>query len=93
MIKKCDVRGIGQILTLIFFSLQDHEFIPTRMKTINASKPAANPQQFTRVTSNPLLLSAQQQMLKVEEIKKAKEIVQVGLHGDICCQGYKSCID
>ncbi len=47
------------------------------MKTINASKPAANPQQFTRVSSNPLLISAQKQMLKVEEIKKAKEQVKV----------------
>ena len=67
----------------ILFLFQDHEFIPTRMKTINASRPAANPQQFTRVTSNPLLLSAQQQMLKVEEIKKAKEIVQVRNHSFI----------
>ncbi len=57
--------------------LQDHEFIPTRMKTIQANKPVANPQQFTKVNSNPLLISAQKQMLKVEEIKKAKEIVQV----------------
>lgn len=43
----------------------DHEFIPTRMKTISASKPAADPTQFTRVPSNPLLISAQQQLLKV----------------------------
>lgn len=46
------------------------------MKTINASKPAANPQQFTKVPSNPLLISAQKQMLKVEEIKKTKEMVK-----------------
>ncbi len=52
---------------------KDHEFIPTRMKTINASKPAANPQQFTKVPSNPLLISAQKQMLQAEEIRKAKE--------------------
>ena len=47
------------------------------MKTINASKPAANPQQFTKLPSNPLLISAQKQMLQVEEIKKmkAKELV------------------
>ena len=56
------------------FLFQDHEFIPTRMKTINASKPAANPQQFTKVPSNPLLISAQKQMLQVEEIRKAKEL-------------------
>ena len=43
----------------------DHEFIPTRMKTIAASKPAADPTQFTRIPSNPLLISAQKQLLKV----------------------------
>jgi hypothetical protein len=46
------------------------------MKQISASRPAQNPQQFTRVTSNPLLISAQKQMLQVEEIKKAKETVR-----------------
>ena len=40
-------------------------FIPTRMKTISASKPAADPTQFTRIPSNPLLISAQKQLLKV----------------------------
>jgi len=60
-----------------FTSSQDHEFIPTRMKTINASKPVVNPQQFTRVSSNPLLVSAQKQMLQVEEIRKAKEAAAV----------------
>ena len=54
---------------------KDHEFIPTRMKTIAASKPAADPTQFTRVTSNPLLISAQKQLMKVEEVKKKKEII------------------
>merc|ERR1712223_615400 len=49
---------------------KDHEFIPTRMKTISASKPAADPSQFTRVNSNPLLISAQKQLMKVEEVKK-----------------------
>ena len=44
---------------------KDHEFIPTRMKTISASKPAADPSQFTRVNSNPLLISAQKQLMKV----------------------------
>ena len=46
-------------------SRKDHEFIPTRMKTISASKPAADPSQFTRVNSNPLLISAQKQLMKV----------------------------
>jgi len=45
-------------------SRKDHEFIPTRMKTISASKPAADPSQFTRVNSNPLLISAQKQLMK-----------------------------
>ena len=47
-----------------FYSFQDHEFIPTRMKQIAASKPAADPKQFTRVPSNPLLVSAQKQMVR-----------------------------
>ncbi|XP_040563922.1 uncharacterized protein [Lepeophtheirus salmonis] len=55
---------------------KDHEFIPTRMKTITASKPAANPGQFTKIPSNPLLLSAQSQMMKVEQVKKTKEVVR-----------------
>ena len=54
---------------------KDHEFIPTRMKTISASKPAADPTQFTRIPSNPLLISAQKQLMKVEEVKKKKEVV------------------
>merc|ERR1711934_1100934 len=59
---------------------KDHEFIPTRMKTISASKPAADPSQFTRVNSNPLLISAQKQLMKVEEVKKKaqaqKEVIR-----------------
>lgn len=47
------------------FHRKDHEFIPTRMKTISASKPAADPKQFTRIPSNPLLISAQKQLLLV----------------------------
>eukprot|EP00096_Caligus_rogercresseyi_P009901 TRINITY_DN3466_c0_g3_i4.p1 TRINITY_DN3466_c0_g3~~TRINITY_DN3466_c0_g3_i4.p1 ORF type:complete len:772 (+),score=260.42 TRINITY_DN3466_c0_g3_i4:243-2558(+) len=46
------------------------------MKTITASKPAANPGQFTKIPSNPLLLSAQSQMMKVEQVKRTKEIVR-----------------
>ena len=38
-----------------------------------ASKPAANPGQFTRINSNPLLISAQKQMHLVEEAKKKKK--------------------
>lgn len=60
---------------------KDHEFIPTRMKQINASKPAADPKQFTRVPSNPLLVSAQKQLMMVEEVKKAKELVQPKVKG------------
>jgi len=46
------------------------------MKTISASKPAADPSQFTRVNSNPLLISAQKQLMKVEEVKKNKEVIR-----------------
>ena len=53
--------------------LQDQEFIPTRTSGIMASKPAANPGQFTRINSNPLLISAQKQLLQVEEAKKKKK--------------------
>ena len=48
---------------------KDHEFIPTRMKTISASKPAADPKQFTRVPSNPLLISAQKQLMQVFDLE------------------------
>ena len=58
------------------FNLQDHEFIPTRMKTIQASRPVANPQQYTRVPSNPLLVSAQRQMELAEEVKRQKEMAR-----------------
>ena len=53
--------------------LQDQEFIPTRTSGIMASKPAANPGQFTRINSNPLLISAQKQLLQVEEARKKKK--------------------
>jgi len=60
------------------FNKKEHEFIPTRSSGILASKPAANPAQFTRVNSNPLLISAQKQMLLVEEVKKKKKEIKVG---------------
>lgn len=60
------------------FQKKEHEFIPTRSSGILASKPAANPAQFTRINSNPLLISAQKQMLLVEEVKKKKKEVKVG---------------
>merc|ERR1719219_2663521 len=60
------------------FHRKDHEFIPTRSSGILASKPAANPSQFTRVNSNPLLISAQKQMLLVEEVKKKKKEIKAG---------------
>jgi len=61
---------------------KDHEFIPTRMKTISASKPAADPKQFTRIPSNPLLISAQKQLMQVEEVKKKKKSQEVIKRGD-----------
>jgi len=60
------------------FNKKEHEFIPTRSSGILASKPAANPAQFTRINSNPLLISAQKQMLLVEEVKKKKKEIKVG---------------
>ena len=61
------------ILVSYSFSLQDHEFIPTRQKTITASRPAADPGKFTKVPSNPLLISAQRQIMQAEEIRRRKE--------------------
>jgi len=52
---------------------KDHEFIPTRQKTITASRPAADPGKFTKVPSNPLLISAQRQIMQAEEIRRRKE--------------------
>lgn len=60
------------------FSKKDNEFIPTRSSGILASKPAANPGQFTKVNSNPLLISAQKQMLLVKEVKKKKTEIKIG---------------
>ena len=61
------------ILVSYSFSLQDHEFIPTRQKPITASRPAADPGKFTKVPSNPLLISAQRQIMQAEEIRRRKE--------------------
>ena len=58
---------------MYYFPLQDHEFIPTRQKTITASRPAADPGKFTKVPSNPLLISAQRQIMQAEEIRRRKE--------------------
>merc|ERR1719270_2827462 len=60
----------------------DEKFIPTRTSGILASKPAANPNQFTRVNSNPLVISAQKQMLLVDEAKKKKEQERKQIVGD-----------
>lgn len=60
------------------FAKKEHEFIPTRSSGILAGKPATNAGQFTRINSNPLLISAQKQMLKVEDAKKKKVEVKVG---------------
>merc|ERR1719481_1306412 len=62
------------------FLKKDAEFIPTRTTGILSSKPAANPNQFTRINSNPLLISAQKQMLLVEEAKKKK--IEVKKHDE-----------
>jgi len=60
------------------FAKKEEGFIPTRSSGILAGKPASNAGQFTRINSNPLLISAQKQMLLVEEVKKKKKEVKVG---------------
>jgi len=60
------------------FAKKEEGFIPTRSSGIPCGKPASNAGQFTRINSNPLLISAQKQMLLVEEVKKKKKEVKVG---------------
>ncbi|XP_049783513.1 uncharacterized protein LOC126184904 isoform X2 [Schistocerca cancellata] len=53
---------------------QEHvETIPTRLPKLTSSKPAANPLQFIKVGPCDLYRSAQEQIRKVEEVKKIKE--------------------
>jgi hypothetical protein len=49
---------------------------------ITASRPAANPCQFTKIPSNPLLISAQKQLMQAEEIRKRKESEKMVRRGD-----------
>ncbi|XP_066998777.2 calponin homology domain-containing protein DDB_G0272472 isoform X2 [Anabrus simplex] len=57
-------------------SQENLEYIPTRMKQVTASKPAANPLQFVKVGPCGLYRSAQEQLKKVEEVKKMKQQVK-----------------
>ena len=75
------LKGLG--FSYFFIKkLQDHEFIPTRTASITASRPAANPCQFTKIPSNPLLISAQKQLMQAEEIRKRKESEKMVRRGD-----------
>ncbi|KAJ8889849.1 hypothetical protein PR048_009354 [Dryococelus australis] len=57
-------------------SIDSVEVIPTRLSTVTASKPAANPLQFVKVGPCNLFRSAQETLKKVEEVKKIKEEVR-----------------
>ena len=57
-------------------SQENTEYIPTRITKMAAPKPAANPLQFIKVGPASLYKSAQEQLKKVEEIKKVTKEVQ-----------------
>ena len=57
-------------------SQENTEYIPTRITKVAAPKPAANPLQFIKVGPASLYKSAQEQLKKVEEIKKVTKEVQ-----------------
>ena len=78
----CYVQKVSVFHTFLSKKLQDHEFIPTRTASITASRPAANPCQFTKIPSNPLLISAQKQLMQAEEIRKRKESEKMVRRGD-----------
>ncbi|XP_069698666.1 uncharacterized protein smash isoform X2 [Periplaneta americana] len=57
-------------------SQENIEYIPTRITKVAAPKPAANPLQFIKVGPASLYKSAQEQLKKVEEIKKVTKEVR-----------------
>ncbi|XP_075227940.1 uncharacterized protein LOC142328224 isoform X3 [Lycorma delicatula] len=57
-------------------SQENVELIPTRTTKVATSKPAANPLQFIKVGPCNLYRSAQEQLKKVEEVKKVKKEVR-----------------
>jgi hypothetical protein len=57
-------------------SQENTEYIPTRITKVAAPKPAANPLQFIKVGPASLYKSAQEQLKKVEEIKKVTKEVR-----------------
>jgi F-box protein 20 len=57
-------------------SQENVEYIPTRITKVTAPKPAANPLQFIKVGPASLYKSAQEQLKKVEEIKKVTKEVR-----------------
>ena len=66
--------GASSLLCYVPFAFQlsqeNAEYIPTRTAKVAAPKPAANPLQFIKVGPASLYKSAQEQLKKVEEIKK-----------------------
>ena len=69
--------GASSLLCYVPFAFQlsqeNIEYIPTRITKAAAPKPAANPLQFIKVGPASLYKSAQEQLKKVEEIKKVKK--------------------
>jgi F-box protein 20 len=72
--------GASSLLCHIPFAFQlsqeSTEYIPTRITKVAAPKPAANPLQFIKVGPASLYKSAQEQLKKVEEIKKVTKEVR-----------------
>lgn len=67
----------GNNFTSLFqISNENVELIPTRTTKVATSKPAANPLQFIKVGPCNLYRSAQEQLKKVEEVKKVKKEVR-----------------
>ena len=54
-------------------SQENISLIPTRTAKVATSKPASNPLQFVKVGPCGLYRSAQEQLKKVEEVKKVKQ--------------------
>lgn len=61
-----------KLLFLLQTSQENIALIPTRMTKVATSKPAANPLQFVKVGPCDLSRHAQEQLKKVEEVKKVK---------------------
>ncbi|GLH05827.1 Uncharacterized protein CG43427 [Gryllus bimaculatus] len=58
------------------YSNENIEYLPARLAKVTTSKPAANPLQFVKVGPCDLYRSAQEQIRKVEQVKKMKAEVR-----------------